>query len=247
MDAIILAGGFATRMYPLTLNKAKPLLEVAGKPCLDHIIESLVVLKEMGLKRVVVLSNERFVDDFRTAIATKQWPVEVIVASNGVMSLETKLGAIGDMAKGAEWISDGEPFLVLAGDNVYDFSLRSFMEEYYNRGEAPVVLTQRTEELSEIKKYNNMKLGADGRIVEFVEKPDVPWDYEFATCIYAFPPDVKKELKNYLEAGLDPDKAGYFIAWLASKRPVYPYLAKGVWFDIGSMEDIARAESHFAK
>lgn len=246
MDAVILAGGFATRMYPLTLNKAKPLLEVAGKPCILHIIESLFPLKEVGLKRIVVLSNERFAQDFRDELKGP-YPVEVVVGSNGVMTLETKLGAIGDMQRGAEYCHPGEPFLILAGDNLYDFSLRPFVDEYLRRGEAPVVITQRVDDLAEIRKFNNMKLDADGKILEFVEKPAEPWDHEFATCMYAFPGDVQEELKTYLASGLDPDKAGFFIAWLAKRRPVYTFLPDGVWFDIGSMEDITRASQFFGK
>lgn len=246
MDAVILAGGFATRMYPLTLNKAKPLLEVAGKPCINHIIESLYDLKPLGLKRIVVLSNERFVDDFRHELKGP-YPVEVVVESNGVMTLETKLGAIGDMACGAKYVHPGEPFLILAGDNLYDFSLAPFVQEFQRRGQAPVVITQSVEDLAEIRKYNNMKLDTDGRILEFVEKPAEPWDHQFATCIYAFPGSVQQDLQTYMASGLDPDKAGFFIAWLAKRRPVYTFLPDGVWFDIGSVEDIARAGEHFGK
>lgn len=244
MDAIILAAGFATRLYPLTLNKAKPLLEIGGRPCIYNIIDGLLPLAQQGLERIVIVSNERFADDFRKEL-TGPFPVEVVVVSNGAQDLNGKLGAIGDMEFGARFVHPGKPFWVLAGDNMHDFDLSAANEQFASSGWLPRVVTYRAESLEEVKAYSNIRLDETGRIIEFVEKPQDPQSTEFATCIYAFPPSTVERLKEYMASGNDADKAGFFIDWLKDREPVYVFEPSGRWFDIGGLDDLRRADEYF--
>jgi glucose-1-phosphate thymidylyltransferase len=244
MEAIVLAAGFATRLYPLTLNRAKPLLDVAGKAAIDHIMERLFELKEQGLSRVVVVSNSRFAADFQKHFGGAQ-PVEVQVVDNGAMSTADKLGAIGDMALGASYVAPGEDFFVLAGDNLFDFSLGPMAERFGAVGGHPVVLLYSAVDLEEVKLYNNLELDEDGRILDFVEKPSTPRSLHFATCIYLFSAGVRDALQGYLDQGLDPDKAGNFIKWLAKKQEVFTLDAEGRWFDVGSVAELEEAAAYF--
>jgi glucose-1-phosphate thymidylyltransferase len=247
MEAVILAGGFATRLYPLTLTIAKPLIPIAGVPGIFRIMERLAPLVVHGLERVVVVSNEKFADDFRAALAS--WPVppgvSVEAVSNGAMTVEQKLGAIGDMALGAREVGGGRPFLVLAGDNLFDFDLGAAWQEFERLAGRPLVLTHRVPTPEETRPYNNLELAPDGRITRFIEKPADPQSTLFATCMYFFPGHVAGRLKEYLAEGNDPDKAGNFIAWLATCEPVHTFEPGGWWYDVGSVEGVEIASRHY--
>jgi len=245
MEALILAAGFAARLYPLTENRAKSLLDVAGRPAVEHILFSLFPLAEAGLRRIVVLSNDRYLDDFRLALAGP-YPVPVVVEGNGVMTEAGKKGAVGDLAFGARLMTPGVPFFTLAGDNLFDFNLTAAHLRFQHQGGLePLIVLYRLETVAETSLYNNVETDGDGRLVSFVEKPAAPTSPLFATCIYLFPPDMSDDLAQYERQGGDPDKAGYFIKWLAKRRGVYTLEMPGRWFDIGSVEVLAAADAHF--
>jgi len=242
MEAVILAGGFATRLRPLTSDRAKPLLEVAGKPAVEHILQRLFPLAERGLTRIIIVTNEKFADDFRFTLASPN-PVPVEVHSNGATMPEEKLGAIGDMLFGAQLVSPDVPFLVLAGDNIFDFRLEEIIWAYDDKA---LVVLSRVGTLEEVKPFNNLRLDGTGRILTFFEKPEKPFSKVFATCIYLFPPHGRSRLKEYLAEGRDPDKAGNFIRWLSQQESVQTVVGDGIWFDIGSVAALEQAEAHFA-
>lgn len=244
MEAVILAAGFATRLYPLTLNRAKPLLDVAGKAALDRILERLYPLSSRGLSRIIIVSNSRFAADFRAHVTGAE-PVALQVVENGALDAGDKLGAIGDMALGAFHVSPAQPFFVLAGDNLFDFSLEPMVERFEGVACKPVVLLHTATSLEEVKLYNNLALSSDGRILDFAEKPEHPQSLLFATCIYLFPSAIKGELQHYLDLDLDPDKAGNFIKWLANRREVFTLSGQGCWFDVGSVAELEEAAAHF--
>lgn len=246
MDAVILAGGFATRLFPLTRNRAKPLLDVAGHTCLDRILGRLRPLAGQGLRRVVVVTNSRFVDAFEDALRGVDLPFEAVVADNGVTAEGAKRGAVGDMAFGASHLAGDEDFWVLAGDNLFEFDLAQTWAEYLSLGRRPLVLLSEVATVAEAAKYNNLELGAEGKILRFVEKPREPWSRLFAVCVYTFPPRVAGALRDYLKAGENPDNAGSFIAWLAARTPVLTRRPEGAWFDIGSVEELEDARAFFA-
>jgi glucose-1-phosphate thymidylyltransferase len=243
MDAVVLAAGFATRLYPLTRDRAKPLLPIGGKPAVFHVLERLFPLARHGLERIIVLSNQRFAADFRSALSGRH-PVPVEVASNGAVDERGKRGAVGDMAFGASLVTRGKPFLVLAGDNLFTFELHAAFRRF-RETRAPVVLLRTLQRKEETVLYNNVRTTADGRLTAFVEKPAKPFARRFALCIYVFPPDVREDLAAFMAGGNDPDKAGFFIRWLSRRRPVYTQDPGGTWFDIGSFEEIAAADRFF--
>ncbi len=245
MEAIVLAGGFATRLYPLTRNRAKPLLDIAGQSCLDRILGCLRPLAGQGLRRVVVVTNSKFVDSFEAALRRADLPFEAVVADNGVTEEGGKRGAVGDMAFGAAHLGDDEDFWILAGDNVFEFDLQSVWREYQARGRRPLVLLSEVATVAEAAKYNNLELGENGKIIRFIEKPEAPWSRLFAVCVYVFPREVAGALQDYLKASENPDNAGSFIAWLADQTPVLTHHPVGAWFDIGSVQELEEARVFF--
>ncbi|MBM4371121.1 MAG: nucleotidyltransferase family protein [Deltaproteobacteria bacterium] len=245
MEAVILAGGFATRLHPLTRDRAKPLLDISGATCLDRLLERLRPLAEHGLTRVVVVTNHRFVRQFEEALSGMELPFRAEVADNGITGEDGKRGAVGDMAFGAGRGAGDEDFWVLAGDNVFEFDLVPVWKEFLAHGRRPLVLLSRVGRIPDASKYNNLELAGDGAILRFVEKPRQPWSRLFAVCVYVFPPDVRRALGEYLAAGENPDNAGSFVAWLAARCSTGTLEPPGAWFDIGSFQELEDARRHF--
>lgn len=245
MEAVILAGGFATRLYPLTKDRAKPLLDVGGKSCMQRIVDKLIPLKEQGLSRILVVANSRFCEDFKQALAAMDLPFAADVIDNGVMDVNQKRGAVGDMAFAAEHLTPGEDFWVLAGDNLFEYELDQVWDYYLQGGRKPLVLLSETPDINEARLYNNLELDDKGIILDFQEKPANPWSRLFAVCIYTFPAQTRQALATYLGEGNNPDNAGSFIAWLARKTPTATIKPEGAWFDIGSVQELELAGKFF--
>ena len=134
MEAIVLSGGFATRLYPLTLSQAKSLIEIGGRPAIEHVLDWLKPLGANGLDRAVIVSNSRFVADFRASLADRTWSFRVDVMDNGVKTEADKRGAVGDMAFGASRLSGEGPFLVVAGDNLCSFDSADLHADFVKTG-----------------------------------------------------------------------------------------------------------------
>ncbi len=232
MDCVILCGGFAKRMWTLTRDMPKALLEVRGRPVMEHIMERLEGLED--IERVFISVNKRFENDFRAWLGkySQKKPVELVVEPS--LSEGEKLGSIG--AWGfliKEKKLDGE-LLSISGDNLFDFDLKPLLDFYGNVGETVIGVFDVTRE--EAGKFGIVELDKEKKLVGFEEKPEKPKGTLASTGIYIFPGDVLKMVLQYLDDGKSPDKAGFFLKWLYTSMPVYGFLFRGEWVDIGSIE-----------
>ena len=233
MDCVILCGGFARRMWPLTRERPKALLEVRGRPVLEHIMERLEGLED--IERVFISVNKRFENNFRTWLGkySPKKHVELVVEPS--LSEGEKLGSIGAWNfLIREKNLDGE-LLSISGDNLFDFDLRPLLDFYGNVGETVIGVFD-VRELEEAGKFGIVELDKEKRLVGFEEKPEKPKGTLASTGIYIFPGEILKMILQYLEEGNSPDKAGFFLEWLYKVRPVFGFLFKGEWVDIGSLE-----------
>lgn len=247
MKVIILAAGYATRLYPLTLNRAKPLLEVAGKPMIEHVLDNLSPIKDVD--RIYVVTNNKFAEQFR------QWAKkygagggkpQITVVNDNSTDDSNKLGAIGDLhlVLTREGIEDD--VIVVAGDNLFDRSLEAF-GEFCREKRMPVVAVYDVGDLEEIKKYNSIERDADGRITFFEEKPANPKSTLTAIALYYYPQSALPLIKQYIAEGNNPDQPGRLVEWMYRRTPFYTWRVPGLWFDIGSKESLAEANEIFAK
>ena len=243
MKAYLLAAGYATRMYPLTRDRPKPLLEVAGRPILAHILDRVRVLE--GLSEVVLIANDRFIEPFEAFAAELDLGVPVRVLNNGSRDDDDKLGAIGDLAFALREVPVGnEDWLVAAGDNLLAFDLGVLQRAFRDGGGAPLLAVRRVP-IDGPSNYNEVTLDPDGRVVGFREKPQDPQSPLAAIALYFLPPRAAALLPAYLDAGGNPDAPGHFIAWLVEQVEVRAEPLPGDWFDIGSLEGLEHARSHF--
>jgi glucose-1-phosphate thymidylyltransferase len=245
MKALILAAGYGTRLYPLTKNKAKPLLPVAGKPIINHLLDRLGVID--ALDRIYVVTNQKFAPDFeRWAAETQtQSPKPITVVNDDTTSDDDKLGAIGDLHFVIERHAIDEPLLIVGGDNAFTFDLNEFVRFYDAHGSSAGLYE--LDDLEAVKRYNEIMLDADGRIVSFREKPPDPKSKLFAICLYLYATDDVRRVAQYMAEGNNPDAPGHYLAWLHTRSRVYGCPLHGTWYDIGDLRAYEDAQRFFAK
>ena len=245
MQVLILAAGYATRLYPLTLDKPKPLLPVAGKPMLEHIIDHLASVKD--LKEMFVVTNQKFVKhftDWSEKYKREKTAFNFKIINDGTTSDADKLGAIGDIhlvVKNEKVTGD---LIVIAGDNLFDSSLAPFVD-YCRQADTPVLAIYDVGDLESIKKYNSITTDKDGIITFFEEKPKNPTSTKTGIALYYYPAKVVGMLQQYIDEGNNPDQPGRFVQWLYTRVPVRTWTVPGRWFDIGSKETLEEADRIF--
>jgi glucose-1-phosphate thymidylyltransferase len=236
MRAIILAAGYATRLRPLTDSIAKQLLPVGGRPMMDWVCDKVEELTN----DIHVVTNSRFAADF------ERWAEGrggVSVHDDGTVSNEDRLGAIGDVAFVLERVGADDDLLVVAGDNLFDFSLVEFAAFWQSKGRASAVAVYDCHDLELATHYGVVDVGEDDRIVGFEEKPSEPRTTLVATATYLYHRDHVQLVSRYLEEGNPPDQPGRMIAWLYPSEPVYGYRFTGAWFDIGNRDQLLEADN----
>ncbi|HEV7868716.1 MAG TPA: nucleotidyltransferase family protein [Chthoniobacteraceae bacterium] len=248
MNILILAAGYATRLYPLTENKAKPLLEVAGKPMMEWVIDNLAPID--GIEKVYVVTNHKFAADFQAwADAYNQTHAKLSfeIIDDGSTSDSEKLGAIGDInlvnARAALYMSD---LIVVAGDNLFSESLADF-GRYCREKEMPVLGIYDVGTVEEAKKYGVVAVDESGVITSFEEKPSDPKSTLIGIALYYYPAATVASVPTYIAAGNNPDQPGRFVQWLYARTPVSTWQVPGTWFDVGSKETLAEANEVFAR
>lgn len=243
MKAIVLAAGYATRLYPLTLNRAKPLLTVAGRPMIEHVLMRIAPLDQID--EVHIVTNDRFYNDFVSWLNAfaPSFHKRLLLHNDGTRTNEERMGAIGDMEFVIASSGISEDCLVVAGDNLFDFDLHGFLQFALEHG--TTVGLYRVSDLELVKRYSVVELDDAGRIIHFEEKPKHPRTNLVAICLYMLKREHLRLLDSYLAEGLPRDEPGYFIQWLHKQVDVYGYPFAGVWFDIGDHESLRRADEVF--
>jgi glucose-1-phosphate thymidylyltransferase len=246
MNVLILAAGYATRLYPLTLNKAKPLLVVGGKPIIEWLVDNLSGVPD--LETTYVVTNDKFAADFQawSQDYQKRHPeLRFKVVNDGSTSDEDKLGAIGDI----DFVVTNENLfesnlLIAAGDNLFTNSLADFVASARDT-EASVAVYD-VGDMEAIRKYGNVAVDAEGIITRFEEKPQRPQGTLAAIALYYYSSAVLSLLRTYLAAGNNADQPGRFVQWLDMRKPVRAFQIKGRWLDIGSKETLENADKVLA-
>jgi glucose-1-phosphate thymidylyltransferase len=235
MKALILAAGYATRLYPLTQSIAKPLLTIGGRPMVDHILERI---READPLEVHVVTNSKFADAFSA------WaPADVTVHDDETTSEDDRLGAIGDLRFVVERAGIDDDWLVVAGDNLFDYSLGDYARWWRSKGLASAVALYEHPDLELVKQYGVVELDEHERVVSFVEKPPVPASNLAATACYLFHREHVRLVATYLDEGNVPDQPGRFVEWLHRRAPVFGYRFRGEWLDIGDRAQLLEADN----
>ncbi|MDG6224143.1 MAG: nucleotidyltransferase family protein [Candidatus Thermoplasmatota archaeon] len=242
MDVIVLAGGFAKRMWPLTKDMPKQLLPVAGRPMLDHTIRPILAMRE--LERLFVSTNERFSGQFREFLdGYGDERIELFVEpSHGE---EQKLGAIGGLGYLIRERGLSRDTMIVGGDNLFEFTPSEPLEFFRSRNK-DIVAVYDVGSLDRAKLYGIVDVDREGVIVDLLEKPDNPPSTLAATAFYMFKAETIGLVNPYLKGGGKRDALGHFISYLVREKEVLAWSFSGKWFDVGSLEVYREADEYFS-
>ena len=242
MKALILAAGYAVRLYPLTKNFPKPLLKINNKPIISYIVERLEELKEIST--IYIVTNQRYFHHFESwkNQANTKIPIEII--NDQTETEETKLGGIGDIVFTIKNKNTNDDLLIIAGDNIFDFSLQPMMRYFQQHKKDTISLVEK-DNIEELKRGGIVTLDKNNKIIKFIEKPKHPPTNLYSNCLYIFTKDTVRLYQIYLEQGNNPDQPGRFVQWLYTRKEVHGFVNKGRIFDIGTHESLKRARKEF--
>ncbi|GGL63217.1 sugar phosphate nucleotidyltransferase [Halocalculus aciditolerans] len=231
MQAIVLAGGYATRLWPITKHRPKMFLPVGDSTVIDRIFDELEA--DDRIDDVYVSTNERFADDFADYLSASDYEKPTLTVEDTTEEDE-KFGVIGALAQLVDREDIDDDTLVIAGDNLISFDIAEFLD-FFQEKDAPSLAAYDVGSKERAKSYGLVDLDGD-EVVDFQEKPDDPKSTLVSIACYAYPADTLPLLSEYLEAGENPDEPGWFVQWLQQRQSVHAFTFEGAWFDIGTPE-----------
>jgi len=247
MKLIILAAGYATRLYPLTLNQPKPLLKVAGRPMIEHVLDNIATIPDID--HAYIVTNAKFADHFQAwadSYSHRQHRFEMTIVNDGGTEESNKLGAIGDLHFVLSKYQIIDDIIVVGGDNLFSNDLAYFGDCCLERT-APVLAVYDVGDLEEIKKYNAIEVDEEGCITFFEEKPAGPKSTLTGIALYYYPRSALRLIHEYIAEGNNPDQPGRLVQWMYKRVPFYTWKVPGLWYDVGSKETLAEANEVFAR
>ena len=242
MDSIVLAGGFAKRMLPLTKNTPKQLLDVAGEPMLNHVLKSL---EKISPERVILSVNSFFSSHFKQFISDYQGPLNLQLFVESSKNEEEKLGALGALNLLFSELDIKGPVFIAGGDNLSDFDLTAMVSKS-ERTNRDVIGLYDVEDTTLAKLYGIAELNSD-RITAFVEKPSNPKSTLAATAYWLLSKEGISNFFEYINSGGDRDALGNFLAWNINRNDVLSVSYRGTWYDIGDLESYKEAQKWLSK
>lgn len=240
MKCLILAAGYATRLYPLTRDFPKPLLKVQDKTILDWLIDDIDASGKVD--QYIVVSNDKFARHFREWAATKSQ--DIIVLNDGTRTNETRLGAVKDIHYAIETLYIDDDLLVIAGDNLLDFSLKGFIDYALDK-KATCTMRYYEKRFAKLQSSGVLTIDDNDKVIRMVEKPERPETHWCCPAFYIYRREDVQLVRTAIQQGCNVDAPGSFIAWLADKSDVYAYEMPGNRYDIGNMKSYQDAQRNY--
>ena len=240
MKCLILAAGYATRLYPLTENFPKSLLKVKGKPILDWLVEDIDKTSEID--EFVVISNHRFVHHFIEWATEKAQKITVV--DDGTSTNETRLGAVRDIQFAVDELNIDDDVLVIAGDNLLDFSLTKFINYAKDKGSSCIMRYFEKSD-ARLKKSGVVTVDENDKVQKMMEKPENPETNWCSPAFYFYTKEDLKLIAKGIVAGCGVDAPGSFIAWLCDKTKVHAMEMPGKRYDIGNLESYEAVQKEY--
>jgi glucose-1-phosphate thymidylyltransferase len=241
VKGVILAAGYATRLYPRTLEQPKHLLEIGGRTILDRLLDQLPLAE---LEAIYVVTNGKFAPRFRAWAEGHRLPAAIEVIDDGTTSDEDRLGAIGDLDLVISTQSLNDDLLVAAGDSLFSEPLKGFVAFARERGSVATAVYD-VGDVEAVKRLSAVEVDRDWRVVSLEEKPERPRSTLAGIALYVYPRAVFPLVRQYLEERNNPDQPGRLLEWLVPRTPVYAWPVPGLWLDIGTPVSLAEAEQVF--
>jgi len=245
MKALILAAGYATRLYPLTKEYPKSLLEINNRPIINYIIDKITQIKDID--EIIVVTNSKFIGHFDSWHKNLRLDLKITLVDDLTKDNADRRGAIGDVYFAVEEKNIQDGLLVVGGDNLFDAGLADFIKFAKDKC-CPAIGVYDIKDKLNASKYGIASIDAESRVVDFEEKPLEPKSTLAAMCLYYFPKNQLGLIKEYMQdATQKHDATGFYIDWLRKKTTVYGFVFSGNWYDIGDHKFYNKAKKFFAK
>ena len=247
MKCVLLGAGYATRLYPLTKDRPKPLLPVAGVPILQRICEQVFKVREVD--RIYLVTNHRFVSHYYNWLRDYQghraFPAPIEIFDDLTMTPDDRLGAIGDIRFVIRNAKVDDDLMIIAGDNLIEFPLQDFATFAQAKGAAACL--KDLGDRKHVSLYSAVEVDAQGKIIDFEEKPPQPRSSLISIGVYCFSRVHVPLFDQYLAEGHSKDQPGYFLQWVHRKIDLYGHVIDGEWFDIGDIDSYNTANEMIMK
>jgi len=242
MKGLILAAGYGTRLYPLTLDRPKPLIKVGGKTILERLLHKFEELKMC--EAVYVVTNDKFSDMVKNWGRDRTFSVELKVINDQTHTNDDRLGAIGDINLVLEKENPCDDVLIVAGDNLFEFDIADFVKFGENKNKLSVALFD-VKDSKLAQKYGVVVLEKDNRVCDFQEKSPAPKSTLASTGIYYLPKTKLDMVGKYMKTSLTKDAPGNFIKWVSENDEVFGYVFTEGWYDIGDKVSLEKADLEY--
>lgn len=240
MKCLILAAGYATRLYPLTENFPKPLLAVGDKTILDWLVDDIDT--SGAVDEYVVISNHKYYPHFVEWAKTK--PQKITVLNDGTVSNETRLGAVKDIQFAIDTLALDTDMLVIAGDNVLDFSLTRFVA-YAEEKKTSCIMRYFEPKFEKLLKTGIVTVGADDLVLKMTEKSPTPETHWCCPPFYYYTKEDAALVAKGIADGCGTDAPGSYIAWLCTQTRVHAMEMPGSRYDIGNLESYEKVKAEY--
>jgi len=240
MKVIILCGGYATRLYPLTKFIAKPLLPVNGRPILNNIIEKIQELKEVD--EVYITTNRKFHNQFEEWFNGHKdlFNKKIKLFKEPLLFRDKRIGGVDAIYRIIKKYNIKDDILVIAGDNLFNFSLKPALL-FFKKKNSTIIILSKIGNKKKASNFGVVELDKDNKILGFQEKPKNPKSSFISTAIYFFPRSDLDQIKKYTKSEKKGNSFGYFMRFLYAIEGLYGFIPKGKFMDIGTLEDYKKA------
>jgi glucose-1-phosphate thymidylyltransferase len=246
MKCIILSAGYGTRLYPLTKFIAKPLLPVCGEPILNFILRKVSAIKEVD--QIYITTNRKFNNQFEEWLSGHKYLFnkKIKLFNEPLLFRNKRIGGIDAIYRIIKKYKIKDDVLVIAGDNLFNYSLKDIYYFFKNKKSSVLVL-HRLESKKNASNFGVVNLNKEGKIIDFLEKPKKPKSSLISTAIYFFSRADLDFIKKYTKSEKKGNSFGYFMKFLYKIKPVYGFVPKGKFMDIGTIEDYKKANEMWNK
>lgn len=246
MKALILCGGFATRLEPMTYFLPKALLPVSigGKPIIEYAFDNIV---KAGIKEIILSTNTKFLGHFdywAKNISGKHDGVVIEYVTENTMNNNEKFGAISGIAHAIDNAKIDDDLMIVASDNFFDFDVKDMIDNFKKTGKPEIGLYD-VKSIDEARKLGVVGLTGD-RVTSFSEKPKEPESTLISIGIYIIPRNMLSKFNEYLKEGNNPDAPGYFVKWFSERTEVVGHVFNGEWYDIGTLDIYRRVFDEYS-
>lgn len=243
MKCILLCAGYATRLFPLTENFPKALLEIGGRPLLDYTLDEVNSIDKID--EIYLVTNKKYAPHFKAWADSKNNSKKITIFDDGTTTNENRLGAIGDIKFVIDQAKLDDDMLVIAGDNLFTFKLNDFVKFQEERGGSAVCVKEETYE--KLKGLGVVQVNDEMTIIGFEEKPAEPKSTLAAYAEYIYPRETLPTFDRYIAEGNNIDAPGRFVSYLYDKEQVSAFKFEGECYDVGTHAALAEVNEIYSK